>query len=111
MSSSFGGSGVGERVTEDLDLALSAAREATGAAARERITGQIREIRDLSREMLKVKYEISAKRREQGQLETDPKKPQKPRIDKEHEIYNYNGEYWQDELGYYRYKVTSLCKE
>jgi hypothetical protein len=38
-------------------------------------------------------------------------RPQKPKIDSEHEIYNYNGEYWKDELGYYNYKVTSLCKE
>ena len=36
---------------------------------------------------------------------------QKPFIDSEHEIYNYNGEYWQDELGYYYYKVTSACTE
>ena len=36
---------------------------------------------------------------------------QRPQIDSEHEIYNYNGEYWQDELGYYNYRVTSECAE
>jgi len=111
MSSAFKGASVGERVTEDLDLAISAAREATGAEARERITGQIREIKELNKEMIKVEYEILEKRKQQGDLEKEPPKAQKPKIDSEHEIYNYNGEYWQDELGYYRYKVTSLCKE
>jgi hypothetical protein len=61
--------------------------------------------------MIKVEYEILEKRKQQGALEQTPPKAQKPKIDSEHEVYNYNGEYWQDELGYYRYKVTSLCKE
>jgi tetratricopeptide (TPR) repeat protein len=111
MSSAFKGAGIGERVTEDLDLALSAAREATGAETRVRLTGEIKEIKDLNKEMIKVEYEILEKRKQQGALENNPAKPQRAKIDAEHEIYKYNGEYWQDELGYYRYKVTSLCKE
>jgi hypothetical protein len=111
MSGEFSSSGVGERVVEDLDLAQSAAKERTGSEARTRITGQIREIKGLYKEMIKVEYEIQEKRKEQKKLEAVPPKAQKPNIDEEHEIYNYNGEYWQDELGYYRYEVTSLCKE
>ncbi len=111
MSNSFKAAGVGERITEDLDTALSLAREAAGAQSRQRLTAQIKEIKDLEREMIKVEYEILEKRKEQGQLEQVPKKPVRPKVDAEHEIYNYNGEYWQDELGYYRYKVNSLCKE
>jgi tetratricopeptide (TPR) repeat protein len=111
MSGTFKSAGVGERVTEDLDLALSQAREATGAEARTRITGMIKEIKDLKIEMIKVQFEILEKRKQQKSLEQYPAKPQKPEIDAEHEIYKYNGEYWQDELGYYRYEVTSICKE
>jgi len=111
MSGTFKSAGVGERVTEDLDLALSQAREATGAEARTRITGMIKEIKDLKIEMIKVQFEILEKRKQQKSLEQYPAKPQKPDIDAEHEIYKYNGEYWQDELGYYRYEVTSICKE
>ena len=111
MSGTFKSAGVGERVTEDLDLALSQAREATGAEARTRITGMIKEIKDLKIEMIKVQFEILEKRKQQKALEQYPAKPQKPDIDAEHEIYKYNGEYWQDELGYYRYEVTSICKE
>ena len=111
MSGNFKSGGVGERVTEDLELALSQAREATGAEARTRITGMIKEIKDLKIEMIKVQYEILEKRKQQKSLEQYPAKPQTPEIDAEHEIYKYNGEYWQDELGYYRYEVTSICKE
>lgn len=111
MSGNFRSAGVGERVSEDLDVALSAAKEAAGGQARQRLTAQIKEIKELEREMIKVEYEILEKRKAMGGLEQVPPKPQKPQIDSEHEIYNYNGEYWQDELGYYRYKVTSLCKE
>ncbi|MBC8072022.1 MAG: hypothetical protein IAG13_27110 [Deltaproteobacteria bacterium] len=111
MSSAFKSAGIGERVTEDLDLALSAARESAGKESRERITGEIREIKELNKEMIKVEYEILEKRKQQGALEQNPGKPQRPKIDGEHEVYKYNGEYWQDELGYYRYKVTNLCKE
>lgn len=111
MSGTFKSAGVGERVTEDLELALSQAREATGAEARTRITGMIKEIKDLKIEMIKVQFEILEKRKQQKALEQYPAKPQKPEIDAEHEIYKYNGEYWQDELGYYRYEVTSICKE
>lgn len=111
MSGTFKSAGVGERVTEDLELALSQAREATGAEARTRITGMIKEIKDLKIEMIKVQFEILEKRKQQKALEQYPAKPQKPDIDSEHEIYKYNGEYWQDELGYYRYEVTSICKE
>lgn len=110
-SVAFRTSGVGERITEDLELASSTARERAGAEARLRITGQINEIKDLNKEMIKVEYEILEKRKAQAELEAVPPKPQKPSIDSEHEIYNYNGEYWRDELGYYRYAVTSLCKE
>ncbi len=61
--------------------------------------------------MIKVEYEILERRKAQKALESVPPKPDKPEIDKEHEIYKYNGEYWQDELGYYRYEVSSICKE
>ncbi len=111
MSGEFRSASVGERVVEDLDAALSLAKEAAGGESRQRLTVQIKEIKDLEREMIKVEYEILEKRKQQGKLEDVPDKPMKPTVDNEHEIYNYNGEYWQDELGYYRYKINSLCTE
>jgi hypothetical protein len=72
---------------------------------------QIQEINDLEREAIKIEYEILNRIKAGGAGLPKEGRPQKPKIDSEHEIYNYNGEYWKDELGYYNYKVTSLCKE
>ena len=108
-SSEFQASPVGDLITEDLDITLSSAKEATGAEARERLGKQIAEIKALQREAIKVEYEILNKLKTVGEEVAGV--TQKPQVDSEHEIYNYNGEYWQDELGYYYYKVTSACSE
>jgi len=111
MSGDFKSSDVGKRISEDIDTALSQAKESTGALARQRLTQQINEINGLEREAIKIEYEILNRIKAGGEGAPTERRPQKPTIDSEHEIYNYNGEYWKDELGYYNYKVTSLCKE
>jgi len=30
-------------------------------------------------------------------------------VDDEHFQWKFNGEYWKDELGYYRFKIRSRC--
>ncbi len=111
MSNDFKSSAAGDRITEDLDGLTSLAKETTGALARQRILGQIKEISDLEREAIKIDYEILNRIKGGNEGEPENRRPDKPKIDSEHEIYNYNGEYWKDELGYYNYQVTSLCKE
>jgi tetratricopeptide (TPR) repeat protein len=109
--SDFKGSPLAEQITETLDGLLSLAKESTGALARSRLMQQIQQINDLEREAIKIEYEI-LNRIKAGDLgAATERRPQRPKIDSEHEIYNYNGEYWKDELGYYNYKVTSRCKE
>ena len=70
---------------------------------------QINDIRRLEREAIKTEYEILNKLKAVG--EGGVGRIQRPTIDSEHEIYNYNGEYWQDELGYYNYQINSECAE
>ena len=109
QSSAFQGATVGDFVAETLDLTLSLAKETAGSEARKRLTQQIKEIKKLEREAIKVDYEIVEKLKKVG--EDNAGDIQKPLVDKEHEIYNYNGEYWQDELGYYNYQIVSVCQE
>jgi tetratricopeptide (TPR) repeat protein len=111
MKPDFKSSPLSDTITENLDGLLSIAKESTGALARQRLMTQIQEINDLEREAIKIEYEILNRIKAQGGGAPKEGRPQKPKIDSEHEIYNYNGEYWKDELGYYNYKVTSLCKE
>lgn len=109
MSNEFRAGGLGDLLLENLDLSLSLAKERTGAQARQRITSQISEIKKLEKEALKVEYEIVEK------LKTPPEdnvgEDARIKPSAEEERYNYNGEYWQDELGYYYYRVTSICAE
>jgi hypothetical protein len=109
QSSEFQGSGLGTYLQENLDLTISLAKERTGAQARQRISGQIADIKKLEREAIKVEYEIVEKLKKLG-TETEGKIA-KIKPTSEEERYNYNGEYWQDELGYYYYRVTSVCAE
>ena len=30
-------------------------------------------------------------------------------VDDEHQTWDFNGEYWKDELGFYRYRISSQC--
>lgn len=109
MKPDFKSSPLSDTITENLDGLLSLAKETTGALARQRLMTQIQEINDLEREAIKIEYEILNRIKAAGGADTKEGRPQKPKIDSEHEIYNYNGEYWKDELGYYRFKVRSQC--
>lgn len=107
----FKSSPLADYITENLDALLSSAKESTGALARNRLMQQIQQINDLEREAIKIEYEILNRIKAGDAGAATERRPQRPKIDSEHEIYNYNGEYWKDELGYYNYKVTSRCKE
>ncbi|HLT36806.1 MAG TPA: tetratricopeptide repeat protein [Enhygromyxa sp.] len=110
MSSEFQTGGLGVLLLENLDLSLSIAKERTGAQARQRINAQISEIKNLEKEAIKVEYEIVEKLKKLGDEETAAA-TMKVKPTSEEERYNYNGEYWQDELGYYYYRVQSVCTE
>lgn len=109
QTSAFKGGAVGAYIDEQLELVTSGAKEATGALARQRLAQGIEEISRLRTKAIKIQYEILNKLKSLGNEGLG--ELQKPYVDSEHEIYNYNGEYWQDELGYYNYKVTNVCPE
>lgn len=96
-----------ESVLEEVELAASLAREEVGAAVRLRLSNAVQQIRHFERQALGVRYELAPKL-----VETTgaPGKADRPRADVEHDLYEYNGEYWQDELGNYRVEITSLCR-
>jgi hypothetical protein len=79
----------------------------------------VNEFRQLITRVIKIEYEIL--QGEKGQLEEDVKTESMTgggsrvkdisnvRIDDEHEFWPFTGEYWRDELGYYRYKLLNKC--
>lgn len=102
-------------VSKELTVAQSIASADAGKVARDRIVRLADELGVLSRDGTKIKFEIlnakaekmtaeAAKSRVSGNTREEP-----IIVDDEHFQWKFNGEYWKDELGYYRFKIRSRC--
>jgi tetratricopeptide (TPR) repeat protein len=112
----FQGSPVGGKILEDVSLARAFAVDQAGDLARGRYKRLIRELRDLSNQVDTVELEIATFRR--GQIDQElqqqmslakKSKGGDVNVDEEHQLWPFNGEWWRDELGFYRQQVTNLC--
>ena len=110
---------VAAEVLQELTVQQSVAAADAGKVARDRVERLARELRALSNDGLKIKFEILNGKAEK--ISTDSvkgiekiKKDHKEEpivIDDEHFQWRFNGEYWKDELGYYRFKIRSRCSK
>ena len=103
----------------DLTLQKSLAVNEAGDLARRRINRLTEELAQLIKRVIKIDYEILAGKK--GELEEEVKQEQQVihtgtahraeeiRADDEHVIWPFTGEYWRDELGYYRVKIRNKC--
>ena len=106
-------------VLQDLTLQKSLAANEAGKLARARLTRLASEIQELVKQAIKVEYETlngqkgvleASIRGEQAQVNTNVKKYSGPPAgDDEHLHWNFDGEYWKDELGSYWFKVRNRC--
>ena len=112
----FLGSAVGGRIMQDIALAKSFAQDGAGDIARGRYNRLIQELQDLSNQVDAVDLEIATYRR--GELGTETSSELQAVagtsggnvvVDEEHQMWPFDGEYWRDELGYYRQQVTNRC--
>jgi hypothetical protein len=115
-SKSFQDSPVGGQIMQDIALAKAFAVDQAGDLARGRYNRLIRELRDLSNQVDTVELEIATFRR--GQIDQElqqqmtlakQSKGGDVNVDEEHQLWPFNGEWWRDELGFYRQQVTNLC--
>lgn len=97
-----------DHVHERIDAETERARRELGQAIVARLEGAVQEIRRFERQAIGIRYELAPKLAEHPGT---PSSATRPRPDVTHDLYEYNGEYWQDELGHYRVEITSLCKE
>ena len=112
----FANSPIGEKILEDVALAKAFAVDQAGDLARGRYKRLIRELKDLSNQVDTVELEIATFRR--GQIDQElqqqmslakQSKGGNVNVDEEHQLWPFNGEWWRDELGFYRQQVTNLC--
>jgi tetratricopeptide (TPR) repeat protein len=102
-------------VLQDLTVQSSLAADTAGSLARERLSRLERELTDLKTQAGAVKVSILEARigNKQAELagqEISADHPPEPIIvDDEHQSWDFNGEYWKDELGFYRYRIASKC--
>lgn len=114
---SFRDSPIGSDVTDALDFARNLAVRNAGTLARERYQRNLDELNEHLRDASKILIDITAAERNKldqqvvsGQLSKEEALTYGVvQPDDEHVLWQFNGEYWRDELGFYRQVVTSKC--
>ncbi len=112
----FKNSSLGSRILQDIFVAKSFAIDQTGDLARGRYSRLIDELNELMTQVDTIELEIATYQR--GQLSQEMREQQTEvsrrgglnvEVDEEHQVWPFDGEYWRDELGFYRQQVTSQC--
>jgi tetratricopeptide (TPR) repeat protein len=106
---------IAAEVLQELTVQQSLAEADAGKLARERLDRLNEELRRLGTDGIKINIEVLNNKA--GQVSAEAKGQQisgnnrlEPIvIDDEHFMWKFNGEYWKDELGFYRFRVRSKC--
>ena len=104
-------SSLGERIQQDLAVALSFAQAHANELLLARAQRLLDELQASANQADTI--EIEMLNYERGTLGSKPSVPnargRSVQVDSEHVLWPFNGEYWRDELGYYRQEVTDHC--
>jgi tetratricopeptide (TPR) repeat protein len=115
--SSFQSSGLGQQVGDALKLARDLAVRQAGELAIQRYRRNVDELGEHMRNGEKILIDITAAQRNilDTKIQTGQVSKAEAKIygvvkpDEEHVLWPFNGEYWRDELGFYRQVVESAC--
>ncbi|MBK8168912.1 MAG: tetratricopeptide repeat protein [Sandaracinaceae bacterium] len=112
----FANSSLGVRIRQDIAIAKAFAVDQTGDLARARYSRLVEELTDLLGQADRVSIEVLSARRDQLSQEMQDQMLESARsgggnveVDEEHQVWPFNGEYWRDELPFYRQQVTNRC--
>jgi hypothetical protein len=110
---------VANNIFSDIGVNRALMVNEAGEMARKRIERLVGEFAGLHTRVTKIKYEIleGEKKQEEDDLRAEQSKTRDRKakdivtinVDDEHQFWPFTGEYWRDELGYYRYKLTNKC--
>jgi hypothetical protein len=106
---------VAAEVLQELTVSQSVAAAEAGKVARDRVDRLGRELGALARDGVKIQYEILEAKANKMSVEavggrvSAGHKEEPIIVDDEHFQWKFNGEYWKDELGYYRFRIRSKC--
>jgi hypothetical protein len=112
----FRDSALGNDVKDALQLARDIAVRNAGQLAKERYERNLAELNEHLRDGAKILIDITAAQRNQldqaiagAQVSVQESQRNIVKPDEEHVIWPFDGEYWRDELGFYRQTITSKC--
>ncbi|MFH0900126.1 MAG: hypothetical protein V2A73_05815 [Pseudomonadota bacterium] len=106
---------VAAEVLQELTVQQSIAEAKAGQLARDRLGRLTTDLNDLARDARKIRIEIlearagQKKAELQGQEIAAENRPESILVDDEHQTWEFSGEYWKDELGFYRFRAFSVC--
>jgi tetratricopeptide (TPR) repeat protein len=110
---------VANNIFSDIGVSRALMVNEAGEMARKRIERLVGEFAALHTRVIKIKFEIleGEKRQEEEDMREERVKEKwrraqeivKINVDDEHQFWPFTGEYWRDELGYYRYKLVNRC--
>jgi hypothetical protein len=106
---------VAAEVLQELTVQQSVAAGDAGKVARDRVDRLARQLGALARDGTKIKYEILEAKANKVSADavnnrvSSDHKEEPIIVDDEHFQWKFDGEYWKDELGYYRFKIRSRC--
>jgi hypothetical protein len=113
---SFQDSPLGNDTKDALQLARDIAVRNAGQLAKDRYQRNLDELNEHLRDSAKILIDITAAQRNQldqaiagAQVSREESKANIVKPDEEHVIWPFDGEYWRDELGFYRQTITSKC--
>ena len=113
----FRNSTVGARVSQDISLAKAFATNEAGNLTLRRFRRLVDDLEELTNQVARVQIEILTYQR--GELSAESQATMDAArdssggnvvVDEEHQRWPFDGEYWRDELGYYRQQVTNRCR-
>lgn len=117
MPSSWKSSPLGQNLMQEASLAESYAVDNAGSLIKQRLQRVVDKLNDLVNQKKKILFEVA--RAEKGQIEDDIRAGMRVGENVEEgggvkagadEIYwEFNGEYWRDEIGHYVFNVGSRC--
>lgn len=112
----FRDSPLGNDVKDALQLARDIAVRNAGQLARERYQRNLDELNEHLRDSAKIMIDVTSAKRNQldaaiagTQVTVQESERNIVKPDEEHVIWPFDGEYWRDELGFYRQTITSKC--
>jgi hypothetical protein len=112
----FRDSPLGNDIKDAMQLARDIAIRNAGMLARERYQRNLDELNEHLRNSAKILIDITSAKRNQldaaiagSQVTVQESERNVVKPDEEHVIWPFDGEYWRDELGFYRQTITSKC--